>query len=290
MNRKDLFLCALLMLFSVMPLSSQTITVGKSERLLAANQKGFHPVLNTAGNLLAFTTENYEGLEVYDFSTRSVLRVSDEAGAGFQPVFSDDGKLFFKNTVFKSRLKYEGLKSYDFSEKTVKEVLAPQRDLKPVQKSGIAKTTLPSVWSNGQNLNITKNGKTEILNPVENANGYIWASLSPNGQMILFNAVAVGTFVSDLNGKIIASLGYLNAPVWYGNEFVVGMQDKDDGYNITESKVILKNLAGSITKQLSEPGQIAMFPTASFLARKVAYNTVEGEIYVLELNNNPPAP
>jgi len=296
---RKIFLSALLILFSVMSLSSQTINIGKSYRI---DPKGFNAVLNTSGNLLAFTTENYGGLEVYDFSNKSVQKISDEPGAGFDPVFSDDGKLFYKNIVYKSRLRYEGLKSYDLQKKIVKEELEPQRNLTPVQKSGkgvifandkktvrissatIEKTDLPYIWSDGQNLNILKGEKTEILNPIEGANGYIWASLSPNGQMILFNAVAVGTFVCDLKGNIIASLGYLNAPVWYDNEFVVGMQDKDDGQDIIESKVIIKNLSGKITKQLSGSKQIAMFPTASSIAKKVAYNTIDGDIYVLELN------
>ena len=268
-----------------MSLSSQTIKIEKSYRLFDNNQKGFYPALNAKGNLLVYTTENYQGLHIYDFSDKSALKVSDEQGAGFQPVFSEDGKIFYKNTVYRSQMKYEGLKSYDLQKKTVKEELEPQRNLRSVTpqppKGGVF------VWSDGRNLNIHRDKKTEVLNPVENANGYIWASLSPDGQMILFNAVAVGTYVSDLKGNIITSLGYLNAPAWYDNEFVVGMQDKDDGYNVTESKIIMKNLAGNITKQLSEPGQIAMFPTASSAAGKVAYNTIEGDIYVLELEINP---
>jgi len=278
---KKLFLSALFLL-CIMSLLSQTINIEKSYRL---EPKGFHPVFNAEGNLLAFTAENYEGLNIYDFSNKSILKVSDEQGAGFQPVFSEDGKIFYKNTVYKSRLRYEGLKSYDLRKKTVKEELEPQRNLRSAQRCGNgAKITPLTVRSDGKNLNIDKEGKTEILNPIENANGYIWASLSPDGQMILFNAVAVGTYVSDLEGNIIASLGYLNAPVWYNNEYVVGMQDKDDGYNITESKIIMKNLAGNVTKQLSKSGQIAMYPTASSVAGKVAYNTIEGDVYVLELD------
>lgn len=282
MYMKNLFFSAILLLFSVMSLSSQTIKVEKSYRLFDTNQKGFHPVFNAAGDLLAFSTDNYDGLNVYDFSNQSIVKVSDESGSGFQPFFSEDNKIFYKNTVYKSKLKYDGLKSFDLRKKTVKEELTPQRNLKPVRKYG-NKTTSPLVWSDGKNLNIDRNGETEILNPIENANGYVWASLSPNGQMILFNAVAVGAFVSDLKGNIISSLGYLNAPVWYDNEFVVGMQDKDDGNNVTESKVIMKNLAGNIVKQLSDSGQIAMYPTVSSVAKKVAYNTIEGNIYVLEL-------
>jgi Tol biopolymer transport system component len=290
---------------SVVPLLSQTIEIRNRYRLFDDNRKGFHPVLNTAGNLLAFTSENYDGLWVYDCSNQSVVPVSDEPGAGFQPVFSEEGKIVYKNTVYKSKLKYDGLKSYDWQKKTVTTLLEPQRDLKPVQKDnqGVMalhnqqllkvssgkpeKTTPPYVWSDGRNLNIYTDGKTTVLNPVEDANGYIWASLSPNGKWIVFNAVAAGTYISDLKGNIIASLGYLNAPVWYGNEFVVGMQDKDDGYNVTESIVVMKSLNGKQTKQLSEPGQIAMYPTAAPIAQKVAYHTVDGDIYVVELNIIP---
>ena len=281
---KKLFFCISLFLFSIFTLYSQTIKIEKSYSLSANIQKGFHPVLNTNGSLLAFTSESYQGLAVYDFSNKSTLKISDEPGAGFQPVFSDDNKLHFKNTVYKSNLKYEGLKSYDLQKKTIREELEPQRNLRSALNYGANnKGTTQRAWSDGRNLNIEKDGKIEILNPVENANGYIWASLSPDKKMILFNAVSVGTFVADLKGNIIASLGYLNAPVWYDNEFVAGMQDKDDGYNITESKVIIKNLAGSITKILSEPDQIAMYPTASSVAGKIAYNTIEGDIYILEI-------
>ena len=298
---KNLFF-GVLLLFSVMSLSSQTIKVEKNYRLSGNDQKGFYPTFNVDGNLLAFTDEAYEGLNVYNFSNKSVIKVSDEPGSGWQPVFSEDGKIFYKTTVFKSQQQYNGVKSFDLQKKIVQEVLEPRRDLKQMQNycNGIMvangrnlikatygkpeKAAPPYVWSDGENLNINKSGKIEILNPVKDASGYIWASLSPNGQMILFNAIAAGTFVSDLKGNIIASLGFLNAPAWYGNEFVVGMQDRDDGHVITSSIVIMKNLAGNVTKQLSDSDQIAMYPTASAVAKKVAYNTIAGDIYILELD------
>ena len=295
---KKLFIGALLL--STLSLSAQTITIEKSYRL-DNHLKGFHPTFNTDGSLLAFTSDVYEGLEVYNFSDKSVVKISDEKGAGFQPVFNEDGKVFYKYTTYQNRLRYDGLKSYDLTKKTSKEVLEPQRNLKQMQRYGngvmavsekkllkasygkTEETTPPYVWSDGSKLNIYRNGKAEILNPLENASGYIWASLSPNGTMILFNAVAVGSFVCDLNGNILASLGYLNAPAWYGDDFVVGMQDKDDGHIITESKILIKSIDGKLTKQLSEEGQIAMYPGASAIAKKVAYATTDGDIYIVEL-------
>ena len=139
------------------------------------------------------------------------------------------------------------------------------------------------VWSDGVNLYIFRNNKTEILNPVDGANGYVWATVSPDQKMILFTAAAKGTFVCNLNGEIVADLGFLNAPAWYGNDYVVGMQDRDDGSFVTESKIVMKNLKGTVEKVLSTPEQIAMYPTASEKAAKISYNTTAGDIWVVEL-------
>ena len=101
--------------------------------------------------------------------------------------------------------------------------------------------------------------------------------------MILFHAAGEGSYVCDWDRQIIAELGHLNAPVWYGNDFVVGMQDKDDGHFVTESKILMKSFDGKIEKILSPAGEIAMYPAASGKASKVAYNTLAGDIYILDI-------
>jgi len=295
---KKLFLGILL--FSILPLSSQTVTVTNSYRLLDG-ERGFNAVFNTAGNLLAFTSEGFGGLKVYNFSDNSVITVSNDEGAGFDPVFDANSRIFFRTNVYKSNLRHSGVKSFDLRTGNVVDVIEPSRNLQRLQSFdngimaadgdrllrasfGRSETTLPYVWSNGQNLSIQRNGRSERLNPIKGANGYIWSSLSPNGQMILSHAVGVGTFVSDLNGKVIATLGNLLAPVWYGNDFVVGMYNQDDGKVVTESQVIIKSLNGNLSQQLSPADQLAMFPAASAAANRIVYSTDDGEMYVLELS------
>lgn len=279
---------------------AQTITIEKTYRV--EGQTGFHPGFNNTGELLAFTSESYVGLHVYNFSDKSTIKVSEEQGAGYQPVFSsDNNKVFFKNIVYESKLRKEGIKSFDLAQKSQVEMLSPRRNMKQPQsfqngfmvyadakllKATFGKTKAQAsdyVWSDGNNLNVFRDNKIYILNPVGGASGYVWASLSPNGRMILFTAAGSGTFICDLNGKIISKLGYLNAPAWYNDDFVVGMQDKDDGHFVTESKILIKSIDGKIEKTLSESGQTAMYPTAASAAGKVAYNTIDGHIYVVEL-------
>ncbi|NDP19791.1 MAG: hypothetical protein GZ091_01735 [Paludibacter sp.] len=290
-----------IMLLSISTLIAQIINVEKTYR--AMEQKGFHPQFNANGNLLAFTSESYLGLNVYNFSNKLIEKVSEEAGAGFQPVFStNNDRVFYRNTVYEARLRKDGVQSFNLSNKTRVEMLAPQRNMKQPKsyengflvmadtkllKSTFGKTKAPIpnyIWSDGSNLNIFRNNKIERLNPVEGANGYIWASLSPDGKMILFTATGLGTFVCDLKGKIVSKLGYLNSPVWYDNNFVVGMQDKDDGQFVTGSTILMKSLDGKTAKILSNSNQIAMYPTA--VIGKIAYNTIDGDIYVVELKIN----
>ena len=285
---------------SITSVAAQTITIKKTYSPM--EQKGFHPKFNSNGNLLAFTSESYTGLDVYNFQHKSIVKISEETGAGYQPIFSNnDEKVFYKSRTYDARLRKEGVKSYDLSQKTRMEMLEPRRDMKQLQKfengfmvftdtkllkATIGKTAaqVPNyVWSDGNNLKIYKNNKIHLLNPVKGANGYIWASLSPNKKMILFTAAGLGTFVCDLNGKIIAELGYLNAPEWYNDLYVVGMQDKDDGHFVTGSKILMKSLDGKIEKIVSPSQHIAMFPSTASAAGKLAYNTIDGDIYVVEL-------
>jgi hypothetical protein len=289
-----------ILLLTITAVTAQSISIVSTYNPI--KEKGFHAQFNTTGDQLAFTTESYVGLSVYNFSENATIKITEKAGAGFQPVFSNDNKkVFYKNTVYKARLRMDGVKSYDFASKTALEMLAPRRNMKQPQtiQNGIMvfadtkifKSTLNRkktpvtnyIWSDGSNLNIYRDNKLQLLNPVKGANGYIWASLSPNEKMILFTAAGAGTFVCDLNGKIIAKLGYLNAPTWYDDNFVVGMQDKDDGHFVTGSKILMKSLDGKIEKVLSAANQIAMYPTAAASANRVAFNTLNGEIYVLEL-------
>ncbi|OJV44364.1 MAG: hypothetical protein BGO29_13620 [Bacteroidales bacterium 36-12] len=296
---KKMLLINILMLTSLLVMA-QSITIEKTYSIDV--QSGFHPQFNSDGTMLAFSGDSYVGLNVYKLANKSVIKITEDAGAGFQPVFSkSNDKIFYKNIVYQERLRNEGVKSYEFATKKDLVLLAPQRNVRQPQsyengivvhannkllKATIGKTQAPVpdyVWSDGSNLFIYRNNKIQKLNPIEGANGYIWASLSPDGKSILFTAAGEGAYVCDLDGKITAKLGYLNAPTWYDNNFVVGMQDKDNGDYVTESKIIMKSVDGKTEKVLSDPKQISMYPTASSKAGKVAFNAIDGKIFIVEV-------
>ncbi len=132
-------------------------------------------------------------------------------------------------------------------------------------------------------LNLYINGEKTILKPHGDAN-YIWVSLSPDQTMILFNTQH-GTAICDLTGKELVNLGSdINAPVWFGNDYVVGMDDKHDGYHNTESSIVIASVDGTTYQRLTDPEQMGIFPEVDVKSGRIVYNTDGGDIRLMQLN------
>jgi hypothetical protein len=295
MEKSILTLSVLFLVF--LNLNSQTVI--KRETLA---QKGFNPVLNTAGDKLLFTASGFSGLNLVDLSTNQVTEISKEAGAGYEPQFStDNAQIYYRKTSFENNRRFNAVLSFDIKTKRNSELLAPQRMLNkiyPLNNGVIAfsgknilratatkSIAAPIVVSANDELRIMLyNGKISYLNPLNMPEPrYIWVSLSPDNKKILFTAAGKGTYICDLNGKILSSLGSINAPVWFNNDYVVAMEDKDDGHRVTSSKIVLISVVKKTKTDISTTDKIAMYPTASGKASRIAYHTENGEIELVDV-------
>ena len=295
MEKSILTLSVLFLVF--LNLNSQTVI--KRETLA---QKGFNPMLNTAGDKLLFTASGFSGLNLVDLSTNQVTEISKEAGAGYEPQFStDNAQIYYRKTSFENNRRFNAVLSFDIKTKRNSELLAPQRMLNKIypltngviafsgknilRATAIKSTAAPIVVSANDELRIMLyNGKISYLNPLNMPEPrYIWVSLSPDNKKILFTAAGKGTYICDLNGKILSSLGSINAPVWFNNDYVVAMEDKDDGHRVTSSKIVLISVVKKTKTDISTTNKIAMYPTASGKASRIAYHTENGEIEVVEI-------
>jgi len=287
---------------------AQTVTVNKQYSLFSKTEdkKAFYPVFNEDGDKLLFTTESYQGLDLYDSTNKTIKHISDEPGAGYEPIFGENtNKIFYRKTSYKTGRKYDAIQSCDLLNNQEAQMLTPQRNLRQARnfhngfivssdrkllKATFGKTSrqLPVyVCSEDLKMVLYRSGKRTEINPIGSADAsYLWISLSPDNKMILFTAVGKGTFICDLKGEILVSFGKLNAPVWYDNDFIVGMQDEDDGNYVTASKIMMMSVNGKLKKQISPVNLIAMFPSTSAKSSKVAYNTSDGSIHVVELTVN----
>jgi hypothetical protein len=295
MEKSILTLSVLFLVF--LNLNSQTVI--KRETLA---QKGFNPMLNTAGDKLLFTASGFSGLNLVDLSTNQVTEISKEAGAGYEPQFStDNAQIYYRKTSFENNRRFNAVLSFDIKTKRNSELLAPQRMLNKIypltngviafsgknilRATAIKSTAAPIVVSANDELRIMLyNGKISYLNPLNMPEPrYIWVSLSPDNKKILFTAAGKGTYICDLNGKILSTLGSINAPVWFNNDYVVAMEDKDDGHRVTSSKIVLISVVKKTKTDISTTNKIAMYPTASGKASRIAYHTENGEIEVVEI-------
>lgn len=105
-----------------------------------------------------------------------------------------------------------------------------------------------------------------------------------DGKHIVYTVAAYGTFVCDINGENPVSLKKLNAPTWLNNEWVIGMNDKDDGDQVITSEIIAVTINGKIRQTLTTPfAKIAMYPAASADGKQIAFNSEKGQIYIMNI-------
>lgn len=273
--------------------NGQIVNVKKHYQLKRVEGKNLsHPIFDPQGTHLLVTSENYVGLDLLDIQTGDVCPITQKEGAGFNPTFSNDGrKIFYQTTTTKFKRKYKTLMNYDLNvnkENGLSETTHAQGELNRIQAGLVRKEKRDpaDVYVVSENLEIVlyQNGNKKVLSPVGAVPGYIWVSLSPNGKMILFTAVSKGTFICDLSGKVLSALGNINAPIWYGNDYVVGMRDKDNGDIITSSRIVMTTVDGKTSQELTPADRIALYPAASTTSKQIAYCTDKGELYIMEID------
>jgi hypothetical protein len=145
-----------------------------------------------------------------------------------------------------------------------------------------ATAVAPVVSIDHGQLCITENGATRILSPMgTDGQSYLWPEVSPDGKKIVFYLAATGCFVCNIDGSDCHHIGTIRAARWMGNDMIVGMYDQDNGVNVTASELIASNAAGTVKQTLTDSSVMAMFPSPSVAAGKIAFTTPQGELYIM---------
>jgi len=299
--RTTVFLAILLMTAEAFP---QEMRVRGVKRITPEDSGSYllSGALPISGHLLV-SRSGYDGLMLLDTRSGKMQVITGDAGAGYEPAVTADGKtVFYRSDSFSDNMKYSSVYSYDISS-GAKELLTENgRDVIPPAVSGNAvllkseegarvKQAGPVLKSGGEESFVVIEEMMPVLyrgserkELMPNGDGfYIWASLSPDGTKILYNYQGRGTFICDTEGEIIHDLGRINAPRWFSDRLVIGMDDRDDGYRITSSELVYYSLGekkrGILT---STPGRSEMFPFAAG-NRRIAFCTDNGEIYIMKV-------
>ncbi|MCU0377036.1 MAG: hypothetical protein MUC78_02150 [Bacteroidales bacterium] len=297
----------LLILFMItVTTEAQEVRVARTRQIkLPDNDISFVSAVSPDGNRVLVSGPNFKGIYLTGRRGGKVTLISDAPGAGFEPRFSEEGHyLFFREDEFPDQKKRSSLIQYDMSTGERRVVADKASDLSSPAVAGNSvhfrsdgkicnvefdnvslKSTGPEIFVVSENLTPVVYFNSEGRPVKPNGDGsYIWASLSPDRSKLLYYFAGRGTFVSDLEGKILFSLGQISAPRWMNNLMVIGMEDHDDGYRVTGSEIVCFSLAtGQKLYVTSTPSRAEMFPLPFSDGTNVVFQTPEGEIYFMRL-------
>lgn len=267
----------------------------------------FHPRFMPDGKTLMVCAENFNGLGLIDTEKKTYTHLTDMVAAGYYPAVSEDGKTIIVREKDYSDLSVD-IHAINLENMTITTLMQGADHVngvkfangmltlsqngipvtKQVTKSNFALAPTNNVYVTEEDLKLAVyvNGVRNIIDPLSTANydaQYCWSSLSPDGTKILFGS-GNHAYVCKVNGSGLVDLGELRAPVWRGNDYVVGMNDEDDGYFYTKSDIVIVKADGTGMQQLTQnSGEIKMFPAVSNDGNKVAFHTAEGKLYLMTI-------
>ena len=263
----------------MLPVMAQEVEVVSRQRLLEGVEgPAYYPMLDNAGERLLFTTEG-GALKLHDFADGVTTVVTQDYVAGRDACFGRDGKVYFvTQSVGEDHLVYRTGQCYDASTRKAN-VVTPTRHgamrAVPAEQGDAA-------WTEGSRVHVTVGGEERVFCPVDSWAGYLWASLSPDGQRVAFFAAGKGIVVIDLRGQVVAMLGNYEMPCWYNNNYIVAQNAKDDGHQFTSSQLLLLKADGTWQTELTKPASMTMQPTCG--GGKIVYTTIDGLLYEMRIN------
>ncbi|MDD5582330.1 MAG: hypothetical protein PHS99_03840 [Candidatus Marinimicrobia bacterium] len=266
----------------------------------------YYPKFSPDGTRLLMTKEQFVGLWEFDLRTGQTLLISNAPGAGYEPVYSKDrDRIYYLQDTFEKGRRYRSLMEYHRNTKGSQVLIEKERLLThPLQVTdhGVITRTQSKVLLVGKDtksenpqtrfvhtfenrLTLYENGKERELYPSGRGN-YVWASLSPTGDKILYHKAGEGTFICDLQENILAEFGYANAPVWSPNgQWIAYMKDYDDGHFITESEIWISSVDGKESAPLTNTKDIIeMYPQWSPDSKALTFHDLSGHIYIMKLH------
>jgi Tol biopolymer transport system component len=293
------YLIAVLLAGLCVPASGQLRLVSTDRLPLPVGRVWSAPHFSPDGTSIFLTTAGYRGIWQFTPATQSLRQICDDAGAGFGfTVSPDGGKVAYRRTL-------EGLPAHRRVQEAValdlrsgeQVVMVSGNDIPaPVYAGGQVlcsttadlKNTLPVSGATTAVLGVEEtkiaavvNGVPVRLDPFQGGS-YIWPSLSPDGTRLVAYEMSRGTFVADLHGTVLAQFGRRDAPVWTrSGRWLVYMNEKDDGHQITGSDIFCVSPDGKTTIRLTDTPAIELLPACSPVDDRILVCTPAGEVLVL---------
>ena len=262
--------------------SAQVLQVQSVEKLQIPQGDVQVAGISPDGSYILLTNNTHTGLQKYHLSTGETEVLSTAPGAGYNVQIANDGQsvMFREKTLNRNNLYKSKLVVRNVNKSLSKTLALPTRDFSKLDVAGQLQMGRPMVNIQNQQIVLTVGGTSTVLSPCGADKSYIWPSVSPDAQHILFYVCGQGAYVCDMNGKNVQFLGHdLRAPKWYNNQIIIGMNDKHNGEVTISSEIVAVSLQGQ--KQVLTNGIDAMYPYAA--NGKIVCSGLNGETYLIEV-------
>ena len=282
--------------------SGAQIKITSTEKIhIPAGEHWFQAVYSPTGKDIYLTNQGYNGIWKYSIQENSITEITRDAGSGFNFVVSQDEKqIAYRRTLQSSNSMQRTQEIVEKNLSTMEEkVITTGDDLQtPVFiKNTLSytnlrtkKTILPAsavsaiavLGIEDQKIILAKNGKKEIFDPLPNGR-YIWPALSPDQSKLVAVEMDRGAFIVSIDGKNIVRIRRCNAPIWSrSGNWVIGMEDIDNGHTIIGSEIIAVSADGKTKLHLTETtDRMEMYPSCSPTENKILVTTSVGEVFML---------
>jgi Tol biopolymer transport system component len=274
------FLSAAMVLLTISGASA--LTVGETTKV-DIEAGAFHPVLSPDGQTLLYSTQDHTGLKALSLTDGTVTVIDNDAAAGFSPLFTaDGGKVYYQTASIIDGLLYRDVRSFNMKQRAEKPRKARDYSRQDVDLTAMTGDDTYAV-AQYRTIKVVMDGVEKQLNPISDSHSYLWASLSPDKQHLMFVEPFEGVFVANADGtnsRRIATKG--DYASWAGNEWAVTILTHDDGYVVLDSKLIATNIATGETVTLTDDNTLVGEVTASASGR-IIYSDINGQLYTLTI-------
>jgi Tol biopolymer transport system component len=306
--------CLFILICLPFSLSAQAMfqVLGKAERLIASDEQNYtQPVWSADGSKIAYTGDNYRGLWVINSDGTSPLKLSDEAGAGFDFQWSADSReILTRVSRFDSGRRLNAIKSFNVDTRTEKIL----REFTQ-QKLGLPRWTPDNsqvYFYNGSSIELVNTGKRlkifaeqplfflkyghiyslgsarDMINaPDVIVNGEcLNLRVSPDGKKISYELLGGNLFVVNTDGSNRTDLGKgYNARWAPDSNHLIFMITEDDGHTFLSSDLFISDINGNNKVNLTNTtDKLEMNPCWDPQGEKIVYDDyLDGAIYLLNL-------
>ena len=283
---KKRLILAIVVCFCCLGASAAGVKPGSAVTLV--DSCGFFPQMSADGQWLLYSPTEGTSLMLKNLATGAVTTVATTGYPGFDAIVASDGKVYYVTQQRKKNgLLYRTGHCYDPATGKDRVVLKAQHGrVQPLHAaSGVVINGEHRIYRSSAQVGsycytrgdsllvVDPAGVTRALQPVAGSNGYLWASLSPDGRRVLFEAAGKGLMVCDLNGALLANLGQFLMPCWYDNDYIVAMSNAGN-VRTSGSRIWLLSVDGSVCEPITDEGVRAVQPMVA--GDKVVYSVIYG--------------